>query len=67
VSEEVYFFTKARYLSVLNKSQAVVERIERLEMALKAARSNLHEIEAGDMSTFEAIDAINVALGDLPE
>ena len=38
--------------------------IDRLQMALKVARSNLHEIEAGDMSTFEAVDAINIALGE---
>ena len=40
--------------------------IDRFQMALKAARSNLHEIEAGDMSTFEAMDAINIALGEAP-
>lgn len=40
----------------------VLAERDRLTRALIAARSDLFEIEAGDLSTFEAIDAINTAL-----
>jgi hypothetical protein len=41
---------------------ALEAEVARLRRALSAAKSDLHEIEAGNMSTFEAQDAIDTAL-----
>jgi ribosome assembly protein YihI (activator of Der GTPase) len=43
---------------------SLVREMARLRRALSSCLDDLHEIEAGDMSTFEAQDAIRAALQD---
>jgi len=45
-----------------DRIEALQAEKDRLALALIEARNDLFEIEAGDMSTFEVQDAINLAL-----
>lgn len=46
---------------------ALAEKLERAVTGLVHAEAGLHEIEAGDMSTFEAIDLIRATLAAIQE